>query len=151
METICVNNYIPHYPVHSGSLHETLLRNKYEKINENKEEYFKNAKLVNFDIINNECRQEPLQNSIKYYQTIKENDLECAKANDREEFVAAAIRSKRNNVYVARDVAMKHFKNSTDLVKFKQKNKVLLSSMHGKKKKEEYDLAIELYSYLKIK
>ena len=74
METICVNNYVPYYPVHRGSLHESLLRNKYEKINKNKEEYFKSAKLVNFDIINNECKQETLKNSVEYYQTIKKED-----------------------------------------------------------------------------
>ena len=151
METICVNNYIPYYPVHRGSLHETLLRNKYEKINKNKEEYFKSAKLVNFDIINNECKQETLENSVEYYQTIKKEDLKYAKENDREEFIRAAIKSERNDVNVARDVVVEHFKKTTDLVKFKQKNKVLLSSMHGKKKKKEHDLAIKLYSHLKIK
>ena len=133
------------------TLHETLLRNKYEKINKNKEEYFENVKLVNFDIINNECRQDLLKNSVEYYQTIEEEDLKCARGSDREQFIRAAIKSERNDVNVARDVIMKHFKNTTDLVKFKQKNKILLSSMHGKKKKKEYDLAITLYSHLKIK
>ena len=151
IKTICVNNYIPYYPVYKDSLHETLLRSKYEKINENKEEYFENAKIVNFDIINNECRGDPLENSVQYYQTIKEEDLKCARKSDQEQFIRAAIKSERNDVNVARDVIIKHFRNSTDLVKFKQKNKILLSSMHGKKKKKEYDLAIMLYSHLKIK
>ena len=154
-KTICVNNYIPYYPVHNDSLHETLLRSKYEKINENKEEYFENARIVNFDIINHECRQDPLKNSVQYYQTIKEEDLKCARKSDHEKFIRAAIKSERNDVNVARDVMVKHFRNntdvSTDLIKFKQKNKILFSSMHGRKKKEEYDLAIKLYSHLKIK
>ena len=149
--TIYVNNYLPHYPTYKDSLHATLLRNKYEKINENKEEYFENVKIVNFDIIHNECRKEPLENTVEYYQTIKQDDLKYVKKNDEEEFISAAIKSKRDDVNIARDVITKHFKNTTDLVKFKQKNKILLSSMHGKKKKKEYDLAIVLYSHLKIK
>ena len=150
-KTIYVNNYLPYYPMYKDSLHESLLRNKYEKINKNKEEYFENAKIVNFDIIHNECRKDPLKNSVKYYETIKEENLKYVKKNDEEEFISAAIKSERNDVNIARDVIIKHFKNTTDLVKFKQKNKILLSSMHGKKKKKEYDLAIMLYSHLKMK
>ena len=150
-KTIYVNNYLPHYPMYKNALHETLLRNKYEKINKNKEEYFENAKIVNFDIIHNECRRDPLQNSIEYYQTIKQENLKYVKKNDEEQFISAAIKSNWDDVNVARDVIIKHFRNTTDLVKFKQKNKILLSSMHGKKKKKEYDLAITLYSHLKMK
>ena len=150
-KTIYVNNYIPYCPIHKDTLHDTLLRDKYEKINNNKEEYFMNAKIVNFDIIHNECRKQSLENTIKYYQTIKQDDLRRTRENDKEQFITAAIRSKRDDVNVARDVIIEHFKNTTDLVKFKQKNKVLLSSMHGRKKKKEYELAIALYSHLKMK
>ena len=144
---ICVNNYLPFYPIHKGTLHDTLLRNKYEKINGDKGEYFENAKIVNFDIIHNECRGDPLQSNLKYYQTIKQEDLKNVKKNDEEEFIAAAIKCQRNDVNIARDVINEHFKVTTDFV---QKNKILFSSMHGKKKKKKYDLAIALYSHLKI-
>ena len=150
-ETIYVNNYLPYYPIYKDTLDDTLLRNKYEKINKNKEEYFKNAKIVNFDIIHNQCRKNSLQNSIKYYQTIKQDDLKLIRKNDEEQFISAAIKSRRDDVNVDRNVISEHFRYTTDLIKFKQKNKILLSSMHGKKKKREYDLAIMLYSHLKIK
>ena len=148
---ICVNNYLPYYPVYGGSLGDTLLRNKYEKICENRKEYFENAKIVNFDIINHECRGDPLEHTVEYYQTIKQKDLKYVKENDEGKFISSAIKSQRDDVYVARDVVIEHFKNSTDLIKFKQKNKILLSSMYGKKRKKERDLAIQLYSHLKIK
>ena len=148
---ICVNNYLPYYPVHGGSLGETLLRNKYEKICENRKEYFENAKIVNFDIINHECRGDSLEHSLEYYQTIKRNDLKNLKKNDEGKFISSAIKSQRDDVNIARDVIIEHFKSSTDLIKFKQKNKILLSSMYGKKKKKERDLATQLYSHLKIK
>ena len=151
IKEICVNNYLPYYPVHGGTLGDTLLRNKYEKICENRKEYFENAKIVNFDIINNECRGDPLEKSVEYYQTIKKDDLKLVRKNDEGKFISSAIKSRRDDVNVARDVAVEHFRNSTDLIKFKQKNKILLSSMYGKKKKKERDLATQLYSHLKIK
>ena len=137
-ETICVNNYLTYYPIYKNSLHDTILRNKYEKINKNKKEYFENVKVVNFDIINSECRKDPLQSSVEYYQTIKQDDLKNVRESDKEEFISAAIRSRRDDG------------NTTDSIKFKKKNKILFSSMYGRKKKKEYDLAIAFYSYLKI-
>ena len=142
---ICTNNYLPYYPIHNYTLHDVLLRDKYERINKNKEEYFENAKIVNFDIINHECRGDTLENSEQYYQTIKKIDLKNVKKKDEEQFIAAAIRWQRNDVNVARDVLNDHFK-----VDFVEKNKILFSSMYGRKKKSEYDSAIALYAHLKI-
>ena len=34
--TIHVNNYIPYYPIEKNDLDDTLLRNKYQKIKEEK-------------------------------------------------------------------------------------------------------------------
>ena len=147
---IFVNNYIPHYPVHNNILDDALLRNKYENINRNKEHYFENAKIINFDIINHQCRQEPLKNSVKYYQTIHEHNLQCAREEDQEEFISAAIRSKRDDLFIKRNIIIQHFKQTPELIRFKQKNKLLLSSMHGRKKQEEYNSKISLYSHLKI-
>ena len=103
-KTICVNNYIPFYPVKKDILHDTLLRNEYEKINKNKKEYFEHAKIVNFNMIHNECRGTPLQNSIKYYQTIHQDNLESAKEEDREEFISEAIKSKRDDLFIKKEV-----------------------------------------------
>ena len=149
-KTICGNNYIPFYPVNKDTLHDTLLRNKYKNINKNKKEYFENAKIVNFDMIHNECKGTPLQNSIKYYQTICQDDLERAKQEDKEEYISEAIKTKRDDLFIKKEVIIRHFKQTPELIRFKQKNKGLLSSMHRIKKKEEYDSKITLYSHLKI-
>ena len=148
---ICTNNYLPYYPVNHYTLGDSLLRNKYEKIYENRKEYFENAKIVNFEIINHKCRGDPMNNTLEYYQTIKKEDLKLVRKGDEGKFVADAIRSQRNDINVARDVVIDHFKDTVELVKFRQKNKILLSSMYGKKRKKEYDLAREFYSHLKIK
>ena len=115
----------------------SLLINKYEKINKNKKEYFKNAKIVNFNIIQNKCNGQPLQNSVKYCQTIHKDDLKYAKEEDKEEFISVAIRSKREDLYIEKDIINQHFRLTPELIKFKQKNRVLFSSMHGRKKREK--------------
>ena len=135
--TIYVNNYIPYYPVKKDILHDTLLKDKYEKINKNKKEYFRDAKIVNFDIINNECRGDSLQNSMKYYQTIHKENLQCAKQEDKEEFISEAIKSRREDLYIEKDIINEHFKLTPELIKFKLKNKALFSSMHGRKNKKK--------------
>ena len=135
-ETIYVNNYVPYYPIKKDILHDTLLKEKYEKINKNKKEYFKNVELVNFDIINNRCKQTPLENSVKFYQTIDKEKLQCAREEDREDFISEAIKSRRDDIHIEKDVINKHFQLTPELIRFKQKNRTLFSSMYGRKIKK---------------
>ena len=86
-------------------------------------------------MIHNECKGTPLQNSIKYYQTINQDNLECAKQEDKKEFISEAIKSKRDDSFITKEVIIQHFKQTPELIRFKQKNKLLLSSMYGRKKK----------------
>ena len=131
---INVNNYIPCYPEEKNYLHDTLLRNKYEKINENKKDYFMKAKIINFDIINHISRGDPLEHSISYYENIKKEDLQRARKNYQEEFISEAIKLKRKDLHITKDIINQHFKLTPELIRFKQKNKALFSSMHGRKK-----------------
>ena len=134
---ILVNNYIPHYPTHEDNLHEILLRHEYERINKDKKDYFRKAKIINFDIINHECRGDPLKKPIKYYETIHQHDLELAKKEDRDDFISESIRSKREDLYIEKNIINEHFKLTQDLIDFKAKNKSLFSSMHGRKKNKK--------------
>ena len=135
-KVILVNNYIPYYLEYEDNLHEILLRHEYERINKNKKDYFGKAKIINFDIINHECRGDPLQNSIKYYETIHQHDLKLAKKEDRDEFVSESIRSKRKDIHIEKNIINEHFRLTPELIKFKAKNKSLFSSMHGRKNKK---------------
>ena len=132
---INVNNYIPFYPTYKDNLDDTLLRNKYEKIRKNKKEYFNKANIINFDIINHESRGDELQHSKTYYETIYKEDLQRAKEDDQDEFISEAIKSRREDLRINKDVMNEHFKLTPELIKFKQKNKSLFSSMHGRKNK----------------
>ena len=133
---IYVNNYIPYYPVDKDCLHDTLLRDKYKEIQENKEEYFIKANVINFDIIHHRCRGDLLKNSIEYYETIYKENLRRAKKEDVDEFIGEAIKSKRKDLHINNDVINRHFKLTQELIDFKLKNKALFSSMHGKYKKK---------------
>ena len=136
-DRICVNSYVPYYPNKKDILHDTLLREKYEKINKNKKEYFRNVELVNFDIINNHCKGTPLQNTVKFYQTIDKEKLQRAREEDKEDFISEIIRSRRDDIQIEKDIINKHFQLTPELIRFKQKNRTLFSSMHGRKKKKE--------------
>ena len=133
-EKIYVNNYIPYYPANNYTLDDTLLRNKYDKIKNDKKNYFIKAKVINFDIINHECRGDPLEYSVKHYQTIYQEDLQCAKKEDVNEFIGEGIKSKREDLHVHNEVLNEHFKLDQKLIDFKLKNKSLFSSMHKKYK-----------------
>ena len=134
-EKILVNNYIPYYPAHEDNLHEILLRHEYERINKDKKNYFRKAKIINFDIIYHETRGDPLKNSIKEYETIHQSDLDLAKEEDKEDFISESIRANRNDLYIEKDIINRHFKLSPEAIKFRNNNKSLFSSMHGRKKK----------------
>ena len=134
-KTILVNNYIPHYPEHEDSLHEILLRHEYERINKDKKNYFRKAKIINFDIIYHESRGDPLINSKKYYETIHENDLKHAKEKDRNDFVSEGIKSNREDLHIEKDIINRHFKMSQEAINFRNNNLHLFSSMHGRKYK----------------
>ena len=136
-EKIVVNNYIPCYPKYEDDLHEILLRHEYERINKNKKNYFRKVKIINFDIINHQCRGDALKNSVKYYETIHRHDLQLAKEEDREEFISESIKSERKDIYIEKDIINEHFKLTQELIDFKAKNKSLFSSMHGRKKNKK--------------
>ena len=135
-EKYFVNNYIPYYPINKDDLDDTLLRNEYEKINKDKKNYLKKTKIVNFDIIHHECRRDPLQNNVKYYETIHKQNLQRAKEEDKEDFISEAVKSNREDLYIKNDIIHEHFKLSQELIDFKLKNKTLFSSMHGRKNKK---------------
>ena len=49
---------------------------KYRQFTSNTDDYFKLARIVNFDIINHKCCGDPLQNPEVYYQTIQKKDFD---------------------------------------------------------------------------
>ena len=129
---IVVNRYIPYYLKEKTFLHDTLLIHKYERIKQDLPDYFFNVKILNFDIIHHESSGNLLTHHKKYYQQIHEKDfIYIPKKDDKYNFISNAIKSRRNDIYIQKDVILKHFVNEELKEKFRRKG-IFLSSMEKK-------------------
>ena len=73
---------------------------------EDPNDYFKNKKVISFDIILHECRGDPLQN----YKTIEKNDFNNYLKNDEKKVLDAVFRNKKDDLWVRRYLMINHFK-----------------------------------------
>ena len=64
--------------------------------------------MINFDIIHHRCHGDPMQNDIKYYKTIKKNDLKNILF--KEKALSAAICCQRKDLWVQRQIIIEHLK-----------------------------------------
>ena len=99
----------------------------FDEIINNPKENFENVYVTNFDLIHNSARGEPLSYSKRFYQTITMSDLNKLDFHS-DTFVAAAIRSQRDDVCFEKDVLKKHFKKDNIKLKLMKKG-IFLSSM----------------------
>ena len=127
-DVITVNSYIPYYPKEKSCLHDTLLIEKYKKIQQNLPKYFTDVQLTNFDIIHHELRGDPLNHSVNYYQRIRRENFENISKQDEHNFISNAIRARRDDIYVEKDVMKKHFVDENVKEKLRKKG-IFLSSM----------------------
>ena len=92
--------------------------------------HFDNVYINNFDLIHHKSRGDPLEYSEKFYKTIsisKVKDIDYPKSY---QFVAAAIKSRRDDVFLEKDVIKKHFQKDIEL-ELMERN-IFLSSMKKK-------------------
>lgn len=82
---------------------------KYGNMRDNPDSYFKNVKVVNFDIINHECRGDKLIGPYKGYKTIKSEHLTNYPKNDAEVVLSAAFQN-RDDLWVKHDFMIKRFR-----------------------------------------
>ena len=121
-------SYVPDKPKEPiYNLHNRLKKMDFDEIINNPKEHFENVYVTNFDLIHNSARGDPLSYSKRFYQTITMSDLNKLDFHS-DTFVAAAIRSQRDNVYFEKDVLKKHFKKDNIELKLMKKG-IFLSSM----------------------
>ena len=88
------NNYVPKYiPPEERDFLSYLDDLKYEKYMEDPDTYFKNIKIINFDIIRNQILGEPMRKPIETYQTVHDADLVKYTPKAKEKFVSSAMRN----------------------------------------------------------
>ena len=76
-----VNKYVPRFiqqfklPWYERSLISYIDALKCDEFLNHTDAHFKNAQVVNFDIIHHECRGDPLKGNYKDYKTIEKEDI----------------------------------------------------------------------------
>ena len=76
--------------------------------------YFKNVKVINFDLIHHHCRGNPLEKTENEHYAIQKIDFKKYKKISKKEVVGAALRTQNETkqpLFVKKEVAMKHFLN----------------------------------------
>ena len=140
------NNYVPYNPDKDlsskrfgNTLGDTLDRQKYERIINDAEYHFESSYIINFDIINHQCRGYKLKNSIKNYKTISKEKIN-AEINDnhlKDNFISSALACERKDVFLRKDLLSEHF-NKLKLEEELEKEGVFLSSMKKRAFKKKY-------------
>ena len=131
-----VTNYVPYNPdkemnsiTFEHDLDYTLKKSSYENIINDPSYHFDNAYVINFDIINHECKGDKLENTKEYYRSIHAERLNNEiKEENKTNFVTCAIECERKDVFLTKEVITDHF-NRNKLEEKLQKDEVFLSSM----------------------
>ena len=111
------NSYIPRYVKKDLKWYERdglltyIDQLEYERFSNDRDHYLKNVKLSNFDIIHSQCRGDERKHCDKFYQTITNKNLEKMPSDHKKKALAACARSKRNDLYVQRDLMISYFKS----------------------------------------
>ena len=124
-----MNGYVPTKPTPTKfyDLHQRLQEMTFNEVVNDPKRHFNNVYINNFDLIHHKSRGDALNFSEKFYKTISISKLKQIDYPRSYEFVAAAIKSKRDDVYLEKDVIKKHFKEDIELKLIRQN--IFLSSM----------------------
>ena len=92
-------------------------------------------KIINFDLINHECRGDKLEHDRRYYETLqkKEIDEELVNSVHKYHFASAAKRSELSEVHLEKDLQLDHLRVIDLKEQLKQKG-IHLSNMQKRKK-----------------
>ena len=64
------------------------------------DKHFREAKIINFDIIQRECRGEEVpKDLLQYYQTVRDKSVSEYPASDQDKIVSSAFRTDRKDIF----------------------------------------------------
>ena len=111
--------YVPKYqedyfklPGHECDLMRYFDHLDYKDMSDKPNFYFKNKEAINFDLIHHRCRGDPLKKSEKDYKAIISDDFKNYPKTDEKKVSSSVFRNKRDDLWVKRDVVLKHFKEN---------------------------------------
>ena len=142
------NRYIPQFVKDNLKWYERdglltyINQLEYKRSEENRDSYLEKISITNFDIIHSNCRNEPLENEIKYYKTIHAKDLKQMPLADKDAALAACFRSERKDIYVEKSLRDEYFKtwynSSSSSSSSSSKNNFYKDKKALKKKNRKY-------------
>ena len=116
MSKIVANKYVPTYqedyyklPWYERDMMSYIDYLKYKDMHDDPDSYFKNVRMVNFDIINHECHGNKLAVTYKDYKTIKNDHLTNYPTEKAKHVLPAVFRNKGDDLWVKRDLMIKYF------------------------------------------
>ena len=119
MNKIVVDSYVPKYQEdyskflwYERDMVSYIDHLKYREMRDDPDHYFKNVRVVNFDIIQHGCRDDKLQDTYKEYKTIKNENLTNYPKEEARVVFSAAFRNKRDDLWIKRNLMIKHFKGN---------------------------------------
>ena len=74
--------------------------------------HFKQARIINFDIIRRECSREEVPEEVLVgYQTVRDNDILSYPENEQKKLLTSAFRTDRQDIYFGNRTIKKHFES----------------------------------------
>ena len=108
-----VNKYIPNYAPQDFKWYERhsyIDQLKYSEFSNGPDKYLKEAKIINFDIIQVQCRRDKQNFTDKHYQTVVSSDEKDKSQKERKMALSACIRSKRKNLFLEKKLSFDYFR-----------------------------------------
>lgn len=85
---------------------------KYKKMSDDPDFYFKNKEVINFDLIHHRCQGDPLKKNERDHKTVTSDDFKDYPRADEKRVLPFVFRNKRDDLWVKRDLMLKHFKEN---------------------------------------
>ena len=112
---ICRNQYVPRYvPAEERDLCNYFDQLKYEETVKNPNRYFCNVKVVNFDIIHHQYRDDPLEKSLNEHFAIKNKDFSKYPKSDKKSVTGSTLKNQDNvkqPIHIQKDIILNYFLN----------------------------------------
>lgn len=84
----------------------------YKDMSDDPDNYFKNKKVINFNIIHNQCRGDPSQKSNKDHKTVSKDDFKNYPETDKNKVLSSVFRNNRDDLWIKRDLMTEHVKKN---------------------------------------
>ena len=84
----------------------------YKDMSDNPDNYFQNKKVINFNIIHNQCRGDRSQKSNKDHKIVSKDDFKNYPETDKNKVLSSVFRNNGDDLWIKRDLMTEHVKKN---------------------------------------